>query len=37
MTSRSHDDTRHIFIASGNGDIGIVVLGTCHRLDAVGD
>ena len=32
-----YDDTGHVLIAPGNRDVRVVVLGTGHGLDAIGD
>lgn len=32
-----HDDARHILVAAGDGDVGIVVLRACNGLDGVGN
>ena len=37
MSTHSHDGAGHVLVTSGNGDAGVVSLGTSHRLDTVRD
>ena len=32
-----HDDAGHVLVAAGYRNAGVVVLGACYRLDAIGD
>lgn len=37
MPRRRHDDAGHVLVATGDGDVAVMVLREGHGLDAVGD